>query len=88
MVAGTAFKPKPFLCFYLAADNSSPAGTKRALSEEQDEDDKEIQERDGKRARLEGEELEAQLELKITGNAGNRHKLEKVCNPNFYLQHL
>ncbi|KAG1956177.1 activating transcription factor 7-interacting protein [Pimephales promelas] len=60
------------------ADNSSPGGTKRALSEEQDEDDKEIQERDGKRARLEGEELEAQLELKITGNAGNRHKLEKM----------
>lgn len=60
------------------ADNSSPAGTKRSLSEEKDEDDKEIEERDGKRARLEGEELEAQLELKITANAGSRHKLEKM----------
>ncbi|XP_016346567.1 activating transcription factor 7-interacting protein 1-like isoform X1 [Sinocyclocheilus anshuiensis] len=61
------------------ADNSPPAGTKRSLSEEKDEDDKEIEEeRDGKRARLEGEELEAQLELKITASAGSRHKLEKM----------
>ncbi|XP_048052472.1 activating transcription factor 7-interacting protein 1 isoform X2 [Megalobrama amblycephala] len=61
------------------ADISSPAGTKRSLSEEKDEDDEEIKaERDGKRARLEGEELEAQLELKITANAGSRHKLEKM----------
>ncbi|XP_067297201.1 activating transcription factor 7-interacting protein 1 isoform X2 [Pseudorasbora parva] len=65
------------------ADNSSPAGTKRSLSEEKDEDDTESEERDGKRARLEGEglegeELEAQLELKITANAGSRHKLEKM----------
>ncbi|XP_067260999.1 activating transcription factor 7-interacting protein 1 isoform X2 [Chanodichthys erythropterus] len=61
------------------ADVSSPAGTKRSLSEEKDEDDEEIKaERDGKRARLEGEELEAQLELKITANAGSRHKLEKM----------
>lgn len=80
IVEGTAFKPKPFLCLYLTADISSPAGTKRSLSEEKDEDDEEIKaERDGKRARLEGEELEAQLELKITANAGSRHKLEKVC---------
>ncbi|XP_051744479.1 activating transcription factor 7-interacting protein 1 isoform X2 [Ctenopharyngodon idella] len=62
-----------------AGDISSPAGTKRSLSEEKDEDDEEIKaERDGKRARLEGEELEAQLELKITANAGSRHKLEKM----------
>ncbi|XP_058654068.1 activating transcription factor 7-interacting protein 1 isoform X2 [Onychostoma macrolepis] len=61
------------------ADNSASAGTKRSLSEEKDEDDKEIKdERDGKRARLDGEELEAQLELKITANAGSRHKLEKM----------
>uniref|UniRef100_A0A673KF70 Activating transcription factor 7-interacting protein 1-like n=1 Tax=Sinocyclocheilus rhinocerous TaxID=307959 RepID=A0A673KF70_9TELE len=61
------------------ADNSASAGTKRSLSEEKDEDDKEIKdERDGKRARLDGEELEAQIELKITANAGSRHKLEKM----------
>ncbi|XP_051993513.1 activating transcription factor 7-interacting protein 1 isoform X3 [Xyrauchen texanus] len=60
------------------ADSSTPVGTKRSLSEEKDEDDKEIEERDGKRARLDGDELEAQLELKITANAGSRHKLEKM----------
>ncbi|XP_051983324.1 activating transcription factor 7-interacting protein 1-like [Xyrauchen texanus] len=60
-------------------DNSTPAGTKRSLSQEKDDDDKEIEEeRDGKRARLDGEELEAQLELKITASAGSRHKLEKM----------
>ncbi|XP_073717709.1 activating transcription factor 7-interacting protein 1 isoform X4 [Misgurnus anguillicaudatus] len=59
------------------ADDSPSAGTKRSLSEE--EDDKEIKkERDGKRARLDGEELEAQLELKITATGGSRHKLEKM----------
>ncbi|XP_065151560.1 activating transcription factor 7-interacting protein 1 isoform X2 [Paramisgurnus dabryanus] len=58
-------------------DDSPSAGTKRSLSEE--EDDKEIKkERDGKRARLDGEELEAQLELKITATGGSRHKLEKM----------
>lgn len=42
--------------------------------------DEEIkEERDGKRARVEGVQLEAQLELKITANAGSRLKLEKVC---------
>ncbi|XP_051558390.1 activating transcription factor 7-interacting protein 1 isoform X3 [Myxocyprinus asiaticus] len=61
------------------ADNSTPAGTKRSLSEEKDDDDKDIEEeREGKRARLDGDELEAQLELKITANAGSRHKLEKM----------
>lgn len=34
--------------------------------------------RDGKRQKVEGEELEAQLELKITANTSSRHKLEKV----------
>ncbi|XP_026088999.1 activating transcription factor 7-interacting protein 1 isoform X1 [Carassius auratus] len=61
------------------ADSSSPAGTKRSLSDVNDEDDKEVkEERDEKRARLGGEELEAQLELKITASAGSRHKLEKM----------
>ncbi|XP_057188487.1 activating transcription factor 7-interacting protein 1 isoform X2 [Triplophysa rosa] len=61
------------------ADNSTSVGTKRSLSEGKEENDKEIKsERDGKRARLDGEELEAQLELKITANGGSRHKLEKM----------
>lgn len=78
--SSSALKSKSFLCLYSTADNSASAGTKRSLSEEKEEDDKEIKDqRDGKRARLDGEELEAQLELKITANAGSRHKLEKVC---------
>ena len=36
--------------------------------------------RDGKRQRRDGVELEAQLELKITAKAGSRHKIEKVGN--------
>ncbi|XP_056589009.1 activating transcription factor 7-interacting protein 1 isoform X1 [Triplophysa dalaica] len=61
------------------ADNSTSVGTKRSLSEGKEENDNEIKtERDGKRARLDGEELEAQLELKITANGGSRHKLEKM----------
>ncbi|XP_076839478.1 activating transcription factor 7-interacting protein 1 isoform X1 [Brachyhypopomus gauderio] len=62
--------------------NSSPAGKKRSFSPEvgndvrKDSGSKEV--RDGKRARVEGVELEAQLELKITAKAGSRLKLEKV----------
>ncbi|XP_072512914.1 activating transcription factor 7-interacting protein 1 isoform X2 [Salminus brasiliensis] len=62
--------------------NSTPAGKKRSFSPEGGKDgrkDAEIkEERDGKRARVDGVELEAQLELKITANAGSRMKLEKV----------
>ncbi len=76
----SALKSKPVLCFYSTADNIASAGTKRSLSEAKDEDDLEIKDkREGKRARLDGEELEAQIELKITANAGSRDKLEKVC---------
>ncbi|XP_076839484.1 activating transcription factor 7-interacting protein 1 isoform X2 [Brachyhypopomus gauderio] len=64
------------------SSNSSPAGKKRSFSPEvgndvrKDSGSKEV--RDGKRARVEGVELEAQLELKITAKAGSRLKLEKV----------
>lgn len=75
----TALKSKLLRRFCLTADNSTSVGIKRSLSEGKEENDKEIKtERDGKRARLDGEELEAQLELKITANGGSRHKLEKV----------
>ncbi|XP_017312643.1 activating transcription factor 7-interacting protein 1 isoform X2 [Ictalurus punctatus] len=61
---------------------STPSGKKRSLSPIEGKDgwkDGEIkEERDGKRARVEGVQLEAQLELKITANAGSRLKLEKV----------
>ncbi|XP_058235984.1 activating transcription factor 7-interacting protein 1 isoform X4 [Hemibagrus wyckioides] len=61
---------------------STPSGKKRSLSPVEGKDgwkDGEIKEdRDGKRARVEGVQLEAQLELKITANAGSRLKLEKV----------
>ncbi|KAI4871987.1 hypothetical protein NFI96_034501 [Prochilodus magdalenae] len=62
--------------------NGTPSGKKRSFSPEGGKDgrkDVDIkEERDGKRARVEGVELEAQLELKITANAGSRLKLEKV----------
>lgn len=71
--------PTFLLCFCSTAENTPSVGTKRSLSEEKEENDKQIKtERDGKRARLDGDELEAQLELKITANGSSRHKLEKV----------
>ncbi|XP_026787618.1 activating transcription factor 7-interacting protein 1 isoform X3 [Pangasianodon hypophthalmus] len=64
------------------SSTSTPSGKKRSLSPVEGKDgwkDGEIkEERDGKRARVEGVQLEAQLELKITANAGSRLKLEKV----------
>ncbi|XP_066517298.1 activating transcription factor 7-interacting protein 1 [Hoplias malabaricus] len=61
---------------------STPAGKKRSFSSEGAKDgqkDVEVKdERAGKKARVEGVELEAQLELKITADAGSRLKLEKV----------
>ncbi|XP_076026426.1 activating transcription factor 7-interacting protein 1 isoform X2 [Genypterus blacodes] len=55
----------------------SGSGLKRTLSEG-NEDDGKATERDGKRPKMEGVELEAQLELKITAKASSRHKLEKI----------
>lgn len=72
------FKPNA----HLLSGTSTPSGKKRSLSPVEGKDgwkDGEIkEERDGKRARVEGVQLEAQLELKITANAGGRLKLEKV----------
>lgn len=77
-------KPEPDgLLYRLSSGTSTPSGKKRSLSPVEGKDgwnDGEIkEERDGKRARVEGMQLEAQLELKITANAGSRLKLEKVC---------
>ncbi|KAM4604130.1 activating transcription factor 7-interacting protein 1 isoform 2-T3 [Polymixia lowei] len=58
-------------------EKSSSSGLKRALSEGEEKDG-ETAEREGKRPKVEGVELEAQLELKITAKAGSRLKLEKV----------
>ncbi|CAL8332774.1 unnamed protein product [Merluccius merluccius] len=58
-------------------EKSAPSGLKRALSDG-GENEKEKVERDGKRSKVDGMELEAQLELKITAKAGSRLKLEKV----------
>ncbi|KAK1802862.1 hypothetical protein P4O66_021388, partial [Electrophorus voltai] len=62
--------------------NGSHAGKKRSFSPEVGSDVRKDggskEGRDGKRARVEGVELEAQLELKITANTGSRLKLEKV----------
>ncbi|KAL1005836.1 hypothetical protein UPYG_G00064570 [Umbra pygmaea] len=60
----------------LKEDNSSSSGQKRPLTEG-DEKDGAKPEREGKRQRVQGVELEAQLELKITANSGCRQKLEK-----------
>ncbi len=58
-------------------DKGSTSGLKRTLSEGY-ENEQTIK-REGKRPKVEREELEAQLELKITAKAGSHHKLEKVC---------
>ncbi|XP_061572839.1 activating transcription factor 7-interacting protein 1 isoform X2 [Cololabis saira] len=55
-------------------EKSSTSGLKRTLSEGNEEDVK----KEGKRPKVEDEELEAQLELKITAKAGSHHKLEKI----------
>ena len=63
-------------------EKSNTVGLKRVLSEGE-EKEKEKVERDGKRPKIDGVELEAQLELKITAKAGSRLKLEKVCLANY-----
>lgn len=54
-------------------------GLKRTLSEG-NENNEPATKREFKRAKVERDELEAELELKITAKAGTHHKLEKVCN--------
>lgn len=59
-------------------EKSSTSGLKRTLSEGFEKDGQTIK-REGKRPKVERQELEAQLELKFTAKAGSHHKLEKVC---------
>lgn len=56
---------------------SSSSGLKRTLSEGNESDAVSVK-REGKRPKVENEELEAQLELKITATAGSQQKLEKI----------
>lgn len=58
-------------------EKSSSSGQKRPLLEGDEKDGGKV-ERDGKRQKVQGVELEAQLELKITAKGGSRLKLEKV----------
>ncbi|XP_070834297.1 activating transcription factor 7-interacting protein 1 isoform X1 [Chaetodon trifascialis] len=58
-------------------DKGSTSGLKRTLSEGYERGAQTVK-REGKRPKLEREELEAQLELKITAEAGSHHKLEKI----------
>ncbi|XP_076584504.1 activating transcription factor 7-interacting protein 1 isoform X2 [Chaetodon auriga] len=58
-------------------DKGSTSGLKRTLSEGYEKGAQTVK-REGKRPKLEREELEAQLELKITAEAGSHHKLEKI----------
>nr|XP_046267911.1 activating transcription factor 7-interacting protein 1 isoform X2 [Scatophagus argus] len=58
-------------------DKGSIPGLKRTLSEGYEKDEQSVK-REGKRPKVEREELEAELELKITAKAGSHHKLEKI----------
>lgn len=59
-------------------EKGSTSGLKRTLSEGFEKDAQTLK-KEGKRPKMEREELEAQLELKITAKAGSHHKLGKVC---------
>lgn len=59
-------------------EKGSTSGLKRTLSEGS-QNDVEAVKREGKRPKVEREELEAQLEFKFTTKAGSHDKLEKVC---------
>lgn len=58
-------------------ERSSTSGLKRTLSEGSEKDGKTVK-IEGKRPKMDREELEAQLELKITTKAGSHHKLGKI----------
>lgn len=76
-----------FVFSQLAQENKvSTPGLKRTLSEGYENNEQTIK-RELKRPKVESEELEAQLELKITAKAGSHHKLEKVCmRPSCYAE--
>ncbi|XP_026215427.1 activating transcription factor 7-interacting protein 1 isoform X2 [Anabas testudineus] len=58
-------------------EKGSTSGLKRTLSEGFEKDAQTLK-KEGKRPKMEREELEAQLELKITAKAGSHHKLGKI----------
>uniref|UniRef100_A0A3B5AC51 Activating transcription factor 7 interacting protein n=1 Tax=Stegastes partitus TaxID=144197 RepID=A0A3B5AC51_9TELE len=58
-------------------EKSSTSGLKRTLSEGYEKDEQTVK-KEGKRPKVEREELEAQLELKITAKAGSHHKLGQI----------
>uniref|UniRef100_A0AAQ5YAS2 Fibronectin type-III domain-containing protein n=1 Tax=Amphiprion ocellaris TaxID=80972 RepID=A0AAQ5YAS2_AMPOC len=58
-------------------EKSSISGLKRTLSEGYDKDEQTVK-REGKRPKVERDELEAQLELKITAKAKSHHKLGQI----------
>lgn len=59
-------------------EKSTTSGLKRTLSEGFEKDGQTVK-REGKRPKVERQELEAKLEFKFTAKAGGHHKLEKVC---------
>ncbi|XP_018617369.1 activating transcription factor 7-interacting protein 1 isoform X2 [Scleropages formosus] len=71
--------PFPLLTSSGEESTNVPQGVKRSLSKDTATNGQQVaEERGGKRQKVQGEELEAQLELKISANTAHRHKLEKV----------
>lgn len=70
-----------FSFFAVQKDKTTTPGLKRTLSEGNgnDEKDEANTKRELKRPKMQNDELEAKLELKITAKAGAQPKLEKVC---------
>lgn len=69
-----------FSFFAVQKDKTTAPGLKRTLSEGNGNDEKDDPntKRDLKRPKMQNDELEAKLELKITAKAGAHPKLEKV----------
>lgn len=70
-----------FLFFAVQKDKTTVHGLKRTLSDGNGNDEKDDPntKRELKRTKMQNNELEAKLELKITAKAGAHPKLEKVC---------
>lgn len=58
-------------------EKGTTSGLKRTLSEGSDKDGQTVK-REGKRPKVECQELEAKLEFKFTAKAGGHHKFEKI----------
>lgn len=69
-----------FLFFAVQQDKTTVHGLKRTLSDSNgNEKDDPNTKKELKRTKMQNDELEAKLELKITAKAGAHPKLEKVC---------